>query len=456
MVDKIPPVVSADAEDVVWALQTADALWRRGERVDAIVWVRRAAQAAGVAENDERALELARDAGELTELLASENVANRRTVSDHPRAQADIDDLLASAPNEPLYYTPAPPMPPMHGGAEGDRESLEPPLSVHVQEDYSDDADNDVVTSAPPLALQRPAPSRAPAARSDLDDIDDLLVTAANPIASDPPNALNTLPPVSMDEIEVYSVPPPAESVAPPAPPSAMRAPPPLPGGMRIPAPPPLPRAGVAPSPPASVAAGGRPPPVPAKSLPSTRHAPPPRFTLGRPASGTASMPASPPQAAPPAPLAAPPTPPRASAPSSSSMFIASPAHAYAIPQHQPAAPPTPEPFPVAPVPSVPVPAAPGSRASLPLPPAALPPPPRAVRFERAGAENDPPVPPHMRPVQPPQATVPDTFFPPATPPPPRPPTAAPRGLRPGAAAAATASRAARSRSVPPPRRSAT
>ncbi len=31
--------------DVVWALQTAESLWKRGERVDAVVWVRRAAQA---------------------------------------------------------------------------------------------------------------------------------------------------------------------------------------------------------------------------------------------------------------------------------------------------------------------------------------------------------------------------------------------------------------------------
>jgi hypothetical protein len=42
----IPPVHDADAEDVAWALQTAEALWKRNERVDAIVWLRRAAQAA--------------------------------------------------------------------------------------------------------------------------------------------------------------------------------------------------------------------------------------------------------------------------------------------------------------------------------------------------------------------------------------------------------------------------
>ena len=31
----IPPVVDTDAEDVAWALQTAEATWSRGEYADA-------------------------------------------------------------------------------------------------------------------------------------------------------------------------------------------------------------------------------------------------------------------------------------------------------------------------------------------------------------------------------------------------------------------------------------
>ena len=59
---EIPPAKDTDAEDVVWGLQTADTLWKRGERIDALVWLRRAAQAAGDANDDDRALELARHA----------------------------------------------------------------------------------------------------------------------------------------------------------------------------------------------------------------------------------------------------------------------------------------------------------------------------------------------------------------------------------------------------------
>jgi hypothetical protein len=67
----IPPSKDTDAEDVVWGLQTAEALWKRGERIDAIVWLRRAAQAADEAADDDRALELARAAAELSDWMAT-------------------------------------------------------------------------------------------------------------------------------------------------------------------------------------------------------------------------------------------------------------------------------------------------------------------------------------------------------------------------------------------------
>ncbi len=69
---EIPEAKNTDAEDVVWGLQTADTLWKRGGRIAALVWLRRAAQAAGDANDDDRALELARFAAELTEEMARE------------------------------------------------------------------------------------------------------------------------------------------------------------------------------------------------------------------------------------------------------------------------------------------------------------------------------------------------------------------------------------------------
>lgn len=93
----IPPAKSSDAEDVVWGLQTADALWKRGERNDALVWLRRAAQAAGDASDDDRALELARFAAELADLVASEPP---------PRGPLDTNADMEPPPAEVPTYVP--------------------------------------------------------------------------------------------------------------------------------------------------------------------------------------------------------------------------------------------------------------------------------------------------------------------------------------------------------------
>src|SRR5262249_53079625 len=57
-----------DDEDVAWALSTAEALLGRGERQEAIRWVRKAAEQAAEAGADDRELELAKTAAELASL----------------------------------------------------------------------------------------------------------------------------------------------------------------------------------------------------------------------------------------------------------------------------------------------------------------------------------------------------------------------------------------------------
>src|SRR5580692_9052826 len=86
----IPPTIATDSEDVAWALQTAEALWKRSERVDAIVWLRRAAQAAGDAEDDDRALTLARDAAELAEWSDENGSAAVGDATDETPVASDI------------------------------------------------------------------------------------------------------------------------------------------------------------------------------------------------------------------------------------------------------------------------------------------------------------------------------------------------------------------------------
>jgi hypothetical protein len=116
----IPPVLDTDSEDVAWALQTADALWLRNERVDAIVWLRRAAQAAGDADDNDRALLLARAAAELSELV-NQPVSVAVEMPPPPSAPGvhdSIEELLqASAPGAPGADLP-PMRPPAPSAAE--------------------------------------------------------------------------------------------------------------------------------------------------------------------------------------------------------------------------------------------------------------------------------------------------------------------------------------------------
>jgi hypothetical protein len=112
----IPPTLETDSEDVTWALQTADALWKREEQVDAVVWLRRAAQAASDAEDDDRAIVLANKAAELVEWVAKgrgrEHVVARETAApdvDRPLTPQEVepDDDEATTPHRPLLSAPA-------------------------------------------------------------------------------------------------------------------------------------------------------------------------------------------------------------------------------------------------------------------------------------------------------------------------------------------------------------
>jgi len=75
-IPEIPEAKPDDPEDVSWALSTAEAMWARGDNLEGIKWVRKAAEAASDAENDERALELAKAASELASLIARKSRAS--------------------------------------------------------------------------------------------------------------------------------------------------------------------------------------------------------------------------------------------------------------------------------------------------------------------------------------------------------------------------------------------
>ncbi|RYZ64653.1 MAG: hypothetical protein EOP08_08560, partial [Proteobacteria bacterium] len=51
----VPKPLGTDEEDVAWALATAEAMWARGDKLDAVKWIRKAAEAASEADDILRA-----------------------------------------------------------------------------------------------------------------------------------------------------------------------------------------------------------------------------------------------------------------------------------------------------------------------------------------------------------------------------------------------------------------
>jgi hypothetical protein len=95
----IPPPLPNDAEDVSWALSTAESLWKRGDHSDALVWLRRGAEAASDAQDDDRALALARTAAELKDWLLARA---RYSTTDLIEPSDDVDVSVSIPAQEEL------------------------------------------------------------------------------------------------------------------------------------------------------------------------------------------------------------------------------------------------------------------------------------------------------------------------------------------------------------------
>ena len=107
---EVPEAKPNDPEDVSWALSTAEAMWARGDHLEGIKWVRKAAEAASDAENDERHLELAKAASELASMIAR-------------RSRASLGDGPGYAGGAP----PEAPAPPANSAPSTARSSALPP-----------------------------------------------------------------------------------------------------------------------------------------------------------------------------------------------------------------------------------------------------------------------------------------------------------------------------------------
>lgn len=104
----LPEVEAADPEPVAVAIETARALFRTGEQLEALRWLRRAAERAEESGDDLRALNLARSAADLSTVLQSLPPPPNSTASVPPPPAPPPAPLPARASAPP----PAPPAPP--------------------------------------------------------------------------------------------------------------------------------------------------------------------------------------------------------------------------------------------------------------------------------------------------------------------------------------------------------
>jgi hypothetical protein len=172
----VPVAKKDDIEDVAWALQTAEAIWSRGDHADALKWIRRAAEAASEAEADDRALELAKAAADVASLLA-----------DRPTAVAP-PPVHAPTPTPTPAITPTAPVAPRIMTTSAAPPALQPPAAGRPPS--GGPIPPRVGTNAPPLPrpgqkaitpsrVQAPAPvSKRGARRSSPSFADALEVTA--------------------------------------------------------------------------------------------------------------------------------------------------------------------------------------------------------------------------------------------------------------------------------------
>jgi hypothetical protein len=164
----IPPAKKDDSEDVAWALSTAEAMYARGDRGDALKWLRRAADAASETAKD-RAVELSRAAATFATSLGA---------------------AISTPPLPPRASMPAAPL-----RIEPPRPRVRPP-SIHpvaIEEDSLDVTPRAAPAAPPasssptPLVGMRAAPRSAPPIDVDSPDGWESVDPLLNDDPSDPP-----------------------------------------------------------------------------------------------------------------------------------------------------------------------------------------------------------------------------------------------------------------------------
>ena len=177
---EIPTPSGADSETVITALETAAVFRARGDRQEAMRWLRRAAESAGEAGDDRRALSLSRAAAELHEELESAAPQEAPQKAPQEEARAVVPDPPSARTARPSANSRAsyPPPPSARGArpSSGPRASYPPrpssrpsylsgarlPASAQVAQSAAapsiEGASNVVAGAAPKVEASQPPP----------------------------------------------------------------------------------------------------------------------------------------------------------------------------------------------------------------------------------------------------------------------------------------------------------
>ncbi|MDB4942893.1 MAG: Translation initiation factor 2 [Labilithrix sp.] len=189
---QVPEARPDDPEDVSWALSTAEAMWARGDHLEGIKWVRKAAEAASEVEADQRALDLAKAASELTSLVARRSRASvneggqpsERLQAAQASQASHAATSITAVPPPDATFTPAANLPPS-----GIPTTTRSQPAAQLDPARASLAPSPVRSGAPPRApLTGRVPPRPPAASADPSSVQ----TAQPPRVSQVPLAPQT------------------------------------------------------------------------------------------------------------------------------------------------------------------------------------------------------------------------------------------------------------------------
>lgn len=169
MTQSFPLERPEDVDEVTMALRTASALWSSGDHADAVRWLRRAASEAGARGEDARALELARQAAELDDEVATDPVGEAAPfelrapkLPTPPKAPESVTALRKRSSHPP----PRPSESALAPESEGERESGErPAFSTRASRKSSPPLPQSIASQLPPRPAPR-SPSSPPSSPS--------------------------------------------------------------------------------------------------------------------------------------------------------------------------------------------------------------------------------------------------------------------------------------------------